>query len=392
MPVRGADKPSPAAGGDTLRCYILNRSGAARAAEQSRRGSYTSSVPRARRLLLAVVLPLALAVLFVADVATGSVSIPFGATVDILRGAGAEHPTWERIVLDLRLPQAGTAVLAGAALAVSGLLMQTLFRNPLADPFVLGISSGASLGVALVVLGGGLSAGAIVGSGVAGAMAGVSHVAAAIGGAVLMLLVVVFAARRVSTLTLLILGVLVGYAASALVSILLRFAAPQNVQNYVIWTLGEFGGVSWSEAAILAPALGVGLLMAAVAVKPLNALLLGETYARSMGVAVERNRIWLIASTAVLAGAVTAFCGPIGFLGIAVPHLARGLLQTSDHRVLLPGTALLGAAVALLADLLTQFPGGPRTLPLNAVTALLGAPVVLWVILARRSLRDAPAG
>jgi iron complex transport system permease protein len=179
---------------------------------------------------------------------------------------------------------------------------------------------------------------------------------------------------------------------SALVSILLRVAAPENVQSYVIWTLGEFAGVSWGEARILLPALAIGLLMAVAAVKPLNALLLGETYARSMGVAVERSRIWLIASTAVLAGAVTAFCGPIGFLGIAVPHLARGLLKTSDHRLLVPGSALLGASLALLADLLTQFPGGSRTLPLNAVTALLGTPVVVWVILARRSLRDAPTG
>jgi iron complex transport system permease protein len=350
---------------------------------------------RSRRLLLGFLLPILLVILFVADVATGSVRIPFGATVDILLGRGASDPAWERIVLDLRLPQASTAVLAGAALAVAGLLMQTLFRNPLADPFVLGISSGASLGVALVVLGGGAAAaggGAIVGSGVASAVGGVSHVVAAIAGAVLMLLMVVFAARRVSTLTLLILGVLVGYAASALVSILLRMAAPENVQSYVIWTLGEFAGVSWGEAAILAPALLVGLMMAAVAVKPLNALLLGETYARSMGVAVERHRIWLIASTAVLAGAVTAFCGPIGFLGIAVPHLARGLFHTSDHRLLVPGTALLGAALALFADVLTQLPGGSRTLPLNAVTALLGAPVVVWVILARRSPYSAAAG
>ncbi len=351
-----------------------------------------TSVGRAARhsqdVLLAIALPLLLVLLFVADVATGSVRIPFGATTDILLGRGSIEPAWERIVLDLRLPQAATAVLAGAALAVAGLLMQTLFRNPLADPFVLGISSGASLGVALVVLGGSAAAaaggGAIVGSGVAGALGGLSHVAAAIAGAVLMLLVVVFAARRVSTLTLLILGVLVGYAASALVSILLRVAAPENVQSYVIWTLGEFAGVSWGEAAILAPALAVGLLMAAIAVKPLNALLLGETYARSMGVAVERNRIWLIASTAVLAGAVTAFCGPIGFLGIAVPHLARGLFHSSDHRVLVPGTALLGASLALFADFLTQLPGGSRVLPLNAITALLGAPVVVWVILARR--------
>jgi iron complex transport system permease protein len=351
---------------------------------------------RSRRAFLAIALPLLLAVLFVADLATGSVRIPFATTVDILLGEGADDPALERIVLDLRLPQAGTAVLAGAALAVAGLLMQTLFRNPLADPFVLGISSGASLGVALVVLGGGLTlqAGveAVAGSAFASALAGMSHVAAAIGGAVLMLLLVVFAARRVSTLTLLILGVLVGYAASALVSILLRIAAPENVQSYVIWTLGEFAGVSWREAAILAPALAIGLVMAAVAVKPLNALLLGETYARSMGVAIERNRIWLIGCTAVLAGAVTAFCGPIGFLGIAVPHLARGLLHTSDHRLLVPGTALLGASLALLADVLTQLPGGSRTLPLNAVTALLGAPVVVWVILGRRSLRDAPVG
>jgi iron complex transport system permease protein len=346
------------------------------------------------RRAFALCLPLLLAVLFVADVATGSVSIPFGATVDILLGNGAENRTWERIVLELRVPQAGTAVLAGAALAVAGLLMQTLFRNPLADPFVLGISSGASLGVALVVLGGGVAAGsgAILGSGVAGAVAGLGHVVAAIGGALLMLLVVVLASRRVSTLTLLLLGVLVGYAASALVSILLRFAAPENVQSYVIWTLGEFAGVSWREASVLAPVLAVGLLMAGAAVKPLNALLLGETYARSMGVRVERHRIWLIACTAVLAGAVTAFCGPIGFLGIAVPHLARGLLQTSDHRLLVPATALLGAALALLADVLTQLPGGAHVLPLNAITALLGAPVVVWVILARRSLRDAPAG
>jgi iron complex transport system permease protein len=350
---------------------------------------------RSRRLLLGFLLPILLVILFVADVATGSVRIPFAATADILLGRGASDPAWERIVLDLRLPQASTAVLAGAALAVAGLLMQTLFRNPLADPFVLGISSGASLGVALVVLGGGAAAaggGAIVASGVGSAVSGVSHVVAAIVGAVLMLLIVVFAARRVSTLTLLILGVLVGYAASALVSILLRMAAPENVQSYVIWTLGEFAGVSWSEAAILAPALVVGLLMAAIAVKPLNALLLGETYARSMGVAVERNRVWLIASTAVLAGAVTAFCGPIGFLGIAVPHLARGLFHSSDHRILVPGTALLGASLALFADLLTQLPGGSRALPLNAITALLGAPVVVWVILARRSLRDAAAG
>ncbi|MEE2777054.1 MAG: iron ABC transporter permease [Acidobacteriota bacterium] len=331
-----------------------------------------------------VLLPMMLVAAFVADITTGSVRVPLDATLGALLGDGSVEPTWRSIVLNLRLPRAITAGLAGAALSVAGLLMQTLFRNPLAGPFVLGISSGASLGVALVVLGG--SAGLVV------AVGDVGNLAASITGASLVLVLVVAAARLVPTLTLLILGVLFGYAASALVSILLRFASPESVQGYVIWTQGEFGGVTWDELTLLAPLLVAGLVMAWVAVKPLNALLLGEAYARSMGVEVGRSRLWLITATALMAGAVTSFCGPIGFLGVAVPHLGRGLLGTSDHRRLLPAVAVLGASLALVANVIAQVPGSSLVLPLNAITALLGAPVVIWVIVSRRSIRDSGAG
>jgi iron complex transport system permease protein len=315
--------------------------------------------------------------LVLADVATGSVAVPLRSTISILLGGEGEREAWSQIVLNLRLPRALTAALAGAALATSGLMMQTLFRNPLAGPFVLGVSSGASLGVALVVLGGG--------AGLLASLAGAfGHVVAGIAGAALVLVLVLLTARRVPTLTLLVLGVLFGYAASALVSILLRFSTAESVQSYVIWTQGEFGSVSWGEIRVLAPLLVVGLAMAAVAVKPLDALLLGESYARSLGVGVERSRLWLISATALMAGAVTAFCGPIGFVGVAVPHLGRGLLKTSSHRLLLPAVAMLGACLALVADLLAQLPGSSRVLPLNAVTALLGAPVVIWVIVRGR--------
>ena len=335
-----------------------------------------------RRLAFAL-LPAFLALAFLANVATGSIHIPLLDILSILVGRSSEQPVWPAVVLNLRLPQAVTAALAGAALAVSGLEMQTLFRNPLAGPFVLGISSGASLGIALVVLSGS------TGSALLLALSGnLGHVAAGIAGASGVLVLVLLTARRVPALTLLILGVLFGYATSALVSILLRFSSAESVQSYVIWTMGEFSSVSWDQLAWLSPLLLLGLAIAGLAVKPLNALLLGESYARSMGVPVERTRFWLIASTALLAGSVTAFCGPIGFLGIAVPHLGRSLFQTSDHRVLMPGVALLGAILALLADLLAQLPGSSYVLPLNAITALLGTPVVIWVILSQPRLKD----
>jgi iron complex transport system permease protein len=342
-----------------------------------------------RALPVLALLAVAVAGGFCLAVATGSVSIPLPEVARILLG-GEGNPAWERIVLQLRLPRALTAALAGAALAVSGLLMQTLFRNPLAGPYVLGISAGASLGVAAVVLTAGTgTAHLLAGLGLAGDL---GLITAASVGAGASLFLVLFAARRVSTLTLLILGVLFGYATSALVTVLMHFALAERLQAYVAWTFGSFGGVTWSQLRVLAPGLAAGLAVAFLLAKPLNALLLGEGYARTLGLAVGRTRALVLVATALLAGGVTAFCGPIGFLGVAVPHLARALLRSADHRALLPATALAGALVALLADVGAQLPGSRAVLPLNAVTALLGAPIIAGLILRRRSLEASFGG
>ena len=325
---------------------------------------------------------------FLLSLSVGSVSIPLRQIGVILLGGVPERATWADIIWLFRLPKAITAALAGAALGLAGLQMQTLFRNPLADPFVLGISSGASLGVALVVLG---SAGVLSGSTLLsglGLLGDIGVVAAASLGAAAVMLLIVVAARRVQTMTLLILGLMLGYAVSALVSILLNFSIAQRIQTYVAWTFGSFGGTTWAEIKVLAPVLVAALGVAGAMSKPLNALLLGEDYARSMGLNVSRSRFWIIASASVLAGAVTAFCGPIGFLGIAIPHLCRGLFSTSDHRILIPAVILTGGIVALGADLAAQVPGSPIVLPLNAITALVGAPVVAWVILRRRDFKE----
>jgi iron complex transport system permease protein len=264
--------------------------------------------------------------------------------------------------------------------------MQTLFRNPLADPFVLGVNSGASLGVALVVLSVGTT-GSILMAGI-GLLGDFGLAAAAVAGASLALLIVLVVAARVqSVMTILILGLMFGYATGAVVSLLLYFSIAERIQAYVNWTFGSFGGVTWGQMPVFAPVILLGLGSAFLLSKPLNALLLGENYARSMGMNVRRSRLAIILSTALLSGAVTAFCGPIGFLGLAVPHLCRSLLGTSDHRVLVPACAMLGAALALVADFIAQVPGHQVVLPLNVVTVLIGAPVVAWVILRRRNLR-----
>ena len=301
-----------------------------------------------------------------------------------LLGGEAVQPAWREIVWELRLPKAIAAAVAGAALGVSGLAMQTLFRNPLAGPFVLGINSGASLGVALVLLVGGGGTALVRGLAVSGSSA--LALAAIAGAAAVLLLVMTFAAR-VDDLTLLVLGVLFGYAASALVSVLLRFSVAERIRVYVEWGFGSFGGVTWSQVPVLVGSVALGLAMTFAAVKMLDALLLGADYAASVGVSVVPARLWLIVATALLAGSVTAFCGPIGFLGVAVPHLGRGLLGAGGHRLLVPGVALLGALLALVADTVAQLPGLDTVLPLNAVTALIGAPVIVVVLLRRPAFR-----
>ena len=332
-------------------------------------------------LLLAALLLL----FWVLDLATGSVAIPLREIVKILRGVPAVQPAWQIILLDFRLPKSITALLAGSALAIAGLQMQTLFRNPLADPYILGISSGASLGAALVILFAG-------GSGVhflakLGFLGDAGIIIAASAGAALVFGLVAVLARRVHTITLLIIGVLVGYVVNALVRILIQFSMPDYVQAYLSWTFGSFSGVTWQQLLIFAPVILGAIFLSVFSIKPLNALLLGEIYARSLGINPRQARWLIILSASLLAGSVTAFCGLIGFIGIAVPHLCRSLFRSSDHRILLPACALAGSTVALAADMLSQFPGSNTLLPLNSVTALFGAPVVVFVLLKQRNLR-----
>ncbi|MCS7222047.1 MAG: iron ABC transporter permease [Anaerolineae bacterium] len=339
--------------------------------------------------LVLIGLTLLLLSLFFLSLVLGSVSIPLSEVLTILVGGEPTKATWATIVLKFRLPKALTATLAGSALAVSGLQMQTLFRNPLADPFVLGISAGASVGVALVVLAGGptsSSAPLLAGLGLLG---DVSVVVGASLGSALVLLLVMLVARRTNTMTLLILGLMFGYVTSAIVSVLIYFSIAERIQAYIAWTFGSFGGVTWSQMRVLAPAVLIGLVLAGVQVKSLNALLLGDDYAQSMGLNVRRARLGIILSAAILAGAITAYCGPIGFLGVAVPHMCRSLFNTSDHRMIIPASIFVGGSTALVADLVAQMPGRQTILPLNAVTALIGAPFVIWIILRQKNLRSA---
>ncbi|MBL1201392.1 MAG: iron chelate uptake ABC transporter family permease subunit [Nostoc sp. ZfuVER08] len=321
---------------------------------------------------------------FLLDLAFGSVAIPMQEVMQILLGQEVEKVTWSNIILKFRLPKALTATLAGAALGVSGLQMQTLFKNPLAGPFVLGISSGASLGVALVVLTASVTTPTLLND--LGIITDFGLVIAASLGAASVLGVMLVVSRRVQeTMTLLILGLLFGYATSGIVSILLQFSSKERIQSYIMWTFGSFAGVTWKQLIVLIPVIILSLLIAVLQSKSLNALLLGEAYARSLGLTVQKTRFSIITSASILAGAITAFCGPIAFLGVAIPHLCRSLFMTSDHRILIPSVMILGAILALVADLFSQLAVSQMVLPLNAITALIGTPVVSWVILRRSS-------
>ena len=324
-------------------------------------------------LLLCVLLVLAL-ILFIAHLVLGTVSISVDAVWDALFSRGGE-PVTRTIVRSVRLPQAGTALVAGAGLAASGLMMQTLFRNPLAGPSVLGLSSGAGLAVAVVMLAWPMVAWTSVPPDAA------VEIAAMLGAAGV-LVVVLLADRRVGDgITLLIIGLMIGYLCSALVSVLEVVSAAQSVKGYVLWGMGSFAGIPPERMPWLVWPVLLGCALALWLVKPLNALLLGEDQARSLGTSVVSVRRWIILVAALLAGTITAFCGPIAFLGLATPHVARGLLRRSDHVWLMPITLLTGAVLALGCGLIVRLPGEANALPLNAVTSLLGAPVVVWVLL-----------
>jgi iron complex transport system permease protein len=339
--------------------------------------------------LLAALLAL-LAFLFCLALAMGSVSIPLGEVVAGLLGRPVSDPVWDSIVWQIRLPRCLTAVLAGSALALSGLQMQTLFRNPLAGPYSMGIAAGAALGVALAVLAGAGTDALLPGlPSLRGLGSQIGAAGCAVAGAAGVMLMVLALSRRIrSNTTLLILGLMFGQLAGALVSVLQAFSSSEQIRAFTFWTFGSYAGVTWSQLPVLSAAVLTGIAVAAFSAKPLNALLLGWTYARSMGVPIQMLRFMMLAGTSVLTGSVTAFCGPVAFLGLAVPHLCRGLLRTADHRALIPACILMGASLSLAADLVSRLPGNDKALPLNAVTALVGAPVVIWVLLRRRAPRE----
>lgn len=318
-------------------------------------------------------------VLMVVNILVGSIHIPASDVLSILMGhTDGVRPSWVYIVLQSRLPQAMTAALAGGALAASGLMLQTAFRNPLADPGIFGISSGAGLGVALVMLflGGSITAGTVAVSGFVAIMA-----AAFLGAMAVMVVIFFFSGLVRSSVMLLIVGIMIGYVSSSAVTLLNFFATDEGVKSYMVWGMGSFGGVSMHMMPAYAVVTLLALFCALLLIKPLNALMLGERYAENLGVNVVRVRNWLLIVTGLLTAVVTAFCGPISFIGLAVPHVARLLLTTDNHRTLLPATILMGSVTALVCNLLCVIPGEGGVIPLNAVTPLLGAPVIIYVIM-----------
>ena len=339
---------------------------------------------RPRELAVLSGLLVLLIVVFVVSLVLGSTWVPVGRVIEVLIGASSERDGAAIVVEAIRLPRSLTAILAGASLGIAGLQMQTLFRNPLADPFALGISAGASLGVALVVLGTGIGAAAAFGASIDMRGDALIIVAAIAGAAAVLSLVLAISSRISSPTTVLILGLMLGYAASAMVTVLVGMSQPEQLQQWAQWGFGSFSGVTWDRLWLFGPLVAFGVFIASTTTKQLNALLLGDNYARSMGVAVRRARLLTMLGASVLGAVVTAFCGPISFLGIAVPHLCRGLLGTSDHRVLVPAVVLMGGIVALAAQIVSLLPGSAGVLPLNAVTSLMGAPVVVVVLVRGR--------
>lgn len=318
--------------------------------------------------------------LFVLNLVMGSVSIPVEDTFRILMGEEDVKPSWQYIILQSRLPQAMTAVLCGSALAASGLMLQTAFRNPLAGPSIFGINSGAGLGVALVMLflGGSISAGSVSVSGFIAVL-----VAAFVGAMAVMALIFFFSTLVRNHVMLLIIGIMIGYISNSAISLLNFFATDEGVRSYMVWGMGSFGGVSLRMMPYFASITIIGLIGSLLLIKPLNALMLGDSYAENLGVNIIRVRNWLLIVTGILTAITTAFCGPVAFIGLAVPHIARLLLITDNHRSLLPATMLMGAVIALLCNLITILPGENGVIPLNAVTPIMGAPIIIYVILKR---------
>ena len=318
--------------------------------------------------------------LFALNLVMGSVRIPVSDVVSILMGDESAKPSWRFIILESRLPQAITAILCGGALAVSGLMLQTAFRNPLAGPSIFGINSGAGLGVALVMLllGGSISAGSVSFSGFVAIL-----IAAFVGAMAVMALIFFFSTLVRNNVMLLIIGIMIGYISNSAISLLNFFATDEGVKSYMVWGMGSFGGVSMQTMPVFAIVTIAGLIGSLLLIKPLNALMLGDQYAENLGINILRTRNWLLIVTGILTAITTAFCGPVAFIGLAVPHMARLLLGTDNHRVLLPATILCGAVIALVCNLVCFLQGENGVIPLNAVTPIIGAPVIIYVIMKR---------
>ena len=329
---------------------------------------------------------LLIVLLFVAlvlNISFGQVAIPIKEVFKSLFGSSASKETWEYIIINFRLPKAITAILVGIGLSTAGLLMQTLFRNPLAGPYVLGLSSGSSLGVAFVILGASVLP-------IAFAETLVSSfgiiIASCLGSFLVLLLVILVSQKLRDTATILIVGLMFSSFTSAIVSVLTYFSTAEQLQKFTFWSMGSLGNLSWENIALLAVAVTLGLVMSLFSIKSLDALLLGENYAKSMGLNIQKSRYIIIIATSILAGSITAFAGPIAFVGLAVPHVSKLVFQTSNHKILFWSTILTGAIIMLLCDMISQMPGMDFTLPINAITSIIGAPVVIWLLVRKRSL------
>ena len=327
-----------------------------------------------------IILVVLLLTLFMLNVSLGSVDIPFAEIIRTLGGSSTTDASAE-IVWDFRMPKAFTCILAGSALSLGGLQMQTLFRNPLAGPDVLGLTSGASLAVSLIFM-----------SGAGGGFFAIPGpwsiaIAASTGCPAVLLVMLAIARKDRDNVSLLIVGLMVGAGTVSIVSVLQYLSRAEQMQVYILWTFGSLGGLDWNELGVLSMILAAGIVLSVGAIKPLNAWLLGDEYARSLGVDLKRSRLIFILSTSVLTGGVTAFCGPIAFVGIAVPHLVKLLIKSNNHKLTIPGSLIGGAALVLGCDILAQIPGATHVLPINAITAMIGAPVVIWVIIRQRIVR-----
>ncbi|MFC6878042.1 iron chelate uptake ABC transporter family permease subunit [Flavobacterium myungsuense] len=320
---------------------------------------------------------------FLLNISLGQVNIPVKEVFKSLTGLSSSKETWEYIIVNFRLPKAITAILVGVGLSISGLLMQTLFRNPLAGPYVLGLSSGSSLGVALVILGSGFLPGFL--ASILLSSYGII-LASCLGSFLVLLLILVVSVKIRDTATILIVGLMFSSFTGSIVSVLSYFSSAEQLQKFTFWSMGNLGNLSWQNILILTIVIVLGLLLSLFSIKSLDALLLGENYAKSMGLNIKKSRYIIIIATSLLAGSITAFAGPIAFIGLAVPHLAKLLFQTSNHKILFWSTILIGGILMLFCDMISQMPGLEFTLPINAITSIIGAPIVIWLLVRKKSL------